>query len=137
MTSTEKTYTDPIINQETAAYWNATKEGQLLLKRCSACDAVHYYPRAVCPHCLSTQTAWVQASGRGRIYSYSVMRRAPIPYAIAYITLEENVTMMSNLVECDFDALAIDQPVEVVFRQTLGGESLPVFRPVTQEERSS
>jgi uncharacterized OB-fold protein len=134
MTATENTYLDPAINLETAHYWEAAKEGRLLLKRCNDCDQVHYYPRAVCPHCLSSATGWIQACGRGRIYSYSVMRRVPIPYAIAYIALDEGVTMMSNLVECDFDALQIDQPVEVVFRATENGERLPMFRPMTTME---
>lgn len=129
MNSTEKTYSDPAINLETAHYWEAAKEGKLLLKRCNDCNEVHYYPRAVCPRCLSTATDWMQATGRGRIYSYSVMRRVPVPYAIAYVTLEEGVTMMTNLVECDFDKLSIDQAVEVAFRTTTGGENLPVFRP--------
>lgn len=131
MMSTEKTYQDPAINLETERYWNAAKEGKLLLKRCNDCGEVHHYPRAICPRCLSSATEWVQASGRGRIYSYSVMRRVPVPYAIAYVTLDEGVTMMSNIVECDFDQLAISQLVEVTFRTTTGGESIPVFRPLS------
>ncbi len=68
-------------------------------------------------------------SGRGTIYSYSVMRRAPVPYAIAYVTLEEGVTMMTNIVDCDFDALRIGQPVRVVFKPTDGGPPVPMFTP--------
>lgn len=130
MMSTEKTYQDPPVNLETEHYWSAAKECKLMLKRCNDCGEVHHYPRAICPRCLSSATEWVQASGRGRIYSFSVMRRAQVPYAIAYVTLDEGVTMMSNIVECDFDQLAISQPVEVAFRFTTGGESIPVFRPL-------
>ncbi len=74
---------------------------------------------------------WFAASGRGTIYTYSVMRRVEVPFAIAYVTLEEGVTMMTNLVECDFERLTIGQAVELTFRATEGGHALPVFRPGT------
>jgi hypothetical protein len=57
------------------------------------------------------------------------MRRTEIPYAIAYVTLAEGVTMLTNIVEADFDSIEIDKDVEVVFRPTEGGQALPVFRP--------
>jgi uncharacterized protein len=57
------------------------------------------------------------------------MRRAPVPYAIAYVTLAEGPTMMTNLVDCDFDALKIGQDVEVVFQDAEEGAKVPMFRP--------
>lgn len=129
MSQPERTYIDPEVNMETEAYWEGTKQGKLLLKKCNPCGKTHYYPRAVCPHCFSGDGSWYEASGKGKIYTYSVMRRAEIPYAIAYIALDEGVTMLSNLVECDFDALSVGQDVEVVFRDTEGGQVLPMFRP--------
>lgn len=124
-----RTYPDPDISMETERYWAAARQGVLLLKRCRACGVTHYYPRAVCPRCLSGDTEWVAASGKGRIYTYSVMRRVAAPYAIAYVTLDEGVTLMTNIVDCDFDRIAIGQEVEVTFRTTEGGHALPVFRP--------
>ena len=129
MSQMERTYSDPDINMETAVYWESAKNGKLLVKTCNACGKLHYYPRTICPHCLSSDTDWVEASGRGSIYTYSVMRRTETPYVIAYVTLEEGVTMLSNIVECDVDGVAVGQTVEVVFRDTEGGHSLPVFRP--------
>ena len=129
MSQMERTYSDPDINMETAVYWESAKNGKLLVKTCKACGKLHYYPRTICPHCLSSDTDWVEASGKGTIYTYSVMRRTETPYVIAYVTLEEGVTMLSNIVECDFDSVAVGQTVEVVFRDTEGGHSLPVFRP--------
>lgn len=129
MTSTTRSYPDPAINMETERYWAAARDGVLLLKKCTACGETHFYPRAICPHCLSGNTEWFTASGKGRIYTYSVMRRVSAPYAIAYVTLDEGVTMMTNIVDCDFDQLSIGQEVEVTFRKTEGGEALPVFRP--------
>ena len=130
MSQMERTYSDPDINMETAVYWESAKNGKLLVKTCKACGKLHYYPRTICPHCLSSDTDWVEASGRGSIYTYSVMRRTEIPYVIAYVTLEEGVTMLSNIVECDVDDVTVGQAVEVVFRVTEGGLALPVFRPV-------
>ena len=125
----ERSYPDPTINMESEAYWQAANDGKLLVKRCESCDEVHFYPRAICPSCMSDDTVWQEASGKGRIYSYSVMRRADPPYAIAYVTLDEGVTMLSNIVDADFEALSVDMPVEVTFRATEGGQALPVFRP--------
>ena len=119
----------PPVNPEGQAFWDAAAQGQLVIKHCTACRQPHHYPRAICPFCGSDQTEWRNASGRGTIYSYSIMRRVPEPYAIAYVTLEEGVTMMTNIVDCDLDAIRIGQPVRVVFKPTEGGPPVPMFTP--------
>ena len=111
-------------------FWEAAAEGRFLVRRCQACDRAHWYPRPICPHC-GGETAWQEASGRGTIYSYSIMRRAPEPYAIAYVRLEEGTTMMTNIVDCDFDAIRVDLPVRVTFRPSEGGPPMPMFTPDT------
>ena len=123
------TIPSPPINAENQPFFDGARAGKLLIKRCSACNEVHYYPRALCPFCASERTEWIAAQGRGRIYSFSVMRRAAEPYAIAYVTLDEGVTMLTNLVDCDFDALKIGQRVRVVFTPTDGGPPVPTFTP--------
>ena len=128
---TEREYPAPTISIETETYWAAANNGKLLMKRCTDCNKTHFYPRAICPYCQSVNTEWYEASGKGVIYSYSVMRRGDNPYAIAYVTVEEGVTMLSNIVECDYDSLSIGQAVEVVFRKSTDSrQSVPVFRPV-------
>jgi uncharacterized OB-fold protein len=114
---------------ETAPFWEAAGKGKLLVKHCTACRRAHHYPRPICPLCGSDRTEWREASGHGVIYSYSVMRRASPPYVIAYVTLEEGVSMMTNLVDCDFDALRIGQPVRVVWTPSDGGPPVPMFTP--------
>ena len=94
-----------------------------------AAARLHHYPRAICPFCFSDKTEWIEASGKGTIYSYSVMRRAPVPYAIAYVTLDEGLTMMTNIVDCDLDKLKCGQAVKVVFKPTDGGPPVPMFTP--------
>jgi uncharacterized OB-fold protein len=112
---------------ETQAFWDAATKGRFLIRRCTACSRAHWYPRSICPFCWSDQTEWVEASGRGTIYSYSVMRRAPEPYVIAYVTLAEGPTMLTNLVDCDFGALAVGQEVRLKFSPSDGGPPVPTF----------
>ena len=119
----------PPVTPETQPFWEAAAAGRLLIKQCEACGERHHYPRPICPFCGSDRTAWRDASGRGTIYSYSVMRSVPAPYAIAYVTLEEGVTMMTNIVDCDLDAIRIGQRVRVVFKPTEGGPPVPMFAP--------
>ncbi|HBA33903.1 MAG TPA: DNA-binding protein [Gammaproteobacteria bacterium] len=120
----------PVVNDESKPYWEAAINGKLLVKKCNACGEAHHYPRTICPFCFSDDTIWTEASGRGTIYSYSVMRKATVPYVMAYVTLEEGPTMMTNIVECNVDALAIGQPVNVVFQDTGEGTALPMFTPI-------
>jgi hypothetical protein len=120
----------PQVNPEIQPFFDAAAQGRLMIKRCAACGQTHHYPRALCPFCASERTEWVPASGRGTIYSYSVMRRVPVPYAIAYVTLEEGVTMMTNIVDCDLDGLRIGQSVKLTFKPTDGGPPVPMFTVV-------
>ena len=131
MAVTERKIPAPQASPETKAFWDGAAQGKLLLKKCRACGEVHYYPRPLCPFCGSDATDWQAAAGTGTVYSYSVMRRAEVPYAIAYVTLDEGVTMMTNLVDCDLDRLKIGQRVKVVFTPTDGGPPVPTFTPAS------
>ena len=119
----------PAVNLETQHYWDAAADGKLLYKKCTQCGEPHFYPRTHCPFCFSDKTEWEPASGKGKIYSYSVMRRAPEPYAIAYVTLAEGVTMLTNIVDCDLDKIRIGQDVRLVFKPTDGGPPVAMFTP--------
>ncbi|HJU14835.1 MAG TPA: Zn-ribbon domain-containing OB-fold protein [Stellaceae bacterium] len=119
----------PQVTPDTRAFWDAAAAGQLMIGKCAACGAVHYYPRAICPFCFSDRTELQRASGEGTVYTYSVMRRAPIPYAIAYVTLAEGPVMMTNIVDCDLDRIRVGQKVRLVFKPTEGGPPVPMFTP--------
>ena len=129
MAGKERTIPAPPVNPETQQFWDAAARGTLLVKQCIACGEAHHYPRAICPFCGSDRTEWTEASGLGTIYSYSVFRRAPAPYAIAYVTLAEGPTMMTNIVDCDLDAIRIGQAVRVAFKPTEDGPPVPMFSP--------
>jgi hypothetical protein len=114
---------------ETAHFWHSLAEGRFLIRYCAACGEPHWYPRAICPFCFSADTEWREGSGRGTIYSYSIMRRAKTPYAIAFVTLEEGPTLMTNIVDCDLDSIRIGQKVELAIRKREDGLPLHMFKP--------
>ncbi len=134
---TEKTPTTPAprripaprVLPESLPYWSAADEGRLLLKHCLDCSRNHFYPRDVCPHCMSTRTEWREAAGSGAVYSFSTMGKGESAYTIALVTLDEGVTMMSNLVDCNPRELSIGQRVRVVFVPSDGGHAVPMFKP--------
>ena len=120
----------PEISPETQPFWQAAAEGRLLIKRCGACGEPHYYPRALCPFCLSADTRWEEAAGTGAIYSLSTMRRGgDAPYTLAYVTLDEGPAVLTNIATDDHDALAIGQRVRVRFAPSDGGAPYPMFAP--------
>ena len=126
----ERSIPAPLTNPETEPFWAAAREGKFLIRACTDCGKAHWYPRAICPHCCSEKTEWREGSGRGTIYSVSVMKRAPEVYAVAYVTLEEGPTMMTNIVDCDFDTVAIGQKVTITWRPTKDdGPPYPQFKP--------
>jgi uncharacterized protein len=88
-----------------------------------------WYPRAICPFCASDKVQWREGSGKGTIYTFSVMRRVKEPYIIAHVTLAEGPTMLNNIVACDADDVRICQAVTVVFQDTDNGAPVPMFKP--------
>jgi uncharacterized OB-fold protein len=112
-------------------FWQACEEGRLMLGHCQDCSQAHWYPRSHCPHCGSQRTELRQCAGSGTIYSVSVTRKAgPTPFAIAYVTVDEGVTLLTQIVDCDLDALRIGQRVQLVFKPTTGGPPVWCFVPV-------
>lgn len=118
----------PLLNAEIKPYFDAAAEGKLLVRRCRDCGEAHFYPRSICPHCFSERTEWQASAGAGTVYSYSVMRVGG-PFVIAYVTLDEGPTMLTNIVDCDPESVRIGQRVRVVFRPTDGDSVVPMFAP--------
>jgi uncharacterized OB-fold protein len=114
---------------ENAAFVAAAREGRFVLRHCSDCGRTHWYPRAVCPHCLSSHTTWKDASGRGTVYSHSTMQRVEAPFTLAYVTLEEGPTMLTNLVDMPAGGWRIGQAVRVRFQPAEDGTPVAVFAP--------
>ena len=120
----------PPTSELTEPFWEATKEKKLLLQWCKPCNQVVHYPREACPTCLGFDLEWRPASGKGEVYAVSVQARAPEPYAVALIDLEEGARFMSNIVGVDdLYAVKVGTPVQVAWEQLDDGRHLPQFQP--------
>jgi len=123
----------PAITPENKPYFDGTARGVFMLKYCDACERFHHYPRAICPHCFSDRTRWVEARGTGTIYTFSVLRLGtPTPFALAYVQLDEGPRVMTNLVDCDLDALAIGMRVRMVCKPATDGTMIVMFTPAAR-----
>lgn len=129
----------PVPTPETAPYWEACHNHQLLIQKCADCGKHQFYPRTVCSHCMGGDLEWTEASGRGQIVSYTIMHRAVSKaYAgggvtvLALIRLEEDVRMMSNIVGCDPGQVCAGMAVEVIFEDWSDEISVPMFRPAAE-----
>lgn len=128
----------PSPNPLTAPYWQAAHQGELKLPRCDACAKFHFYPRAACPHCGSAQIAWQVVRGKGEVYSFTVVHRAPskgfeslVPYTVAVVALDEGPHLMTRLTQVAPDAVRIGLRVRVAFEKQDDETTLPVFHPET------
>ena len=126
----------PTPDEDTQPWWDAAREGKLLIKRCGACGKAHFYPRPFCPHCWSPDVAWEEASGKATLYTYSIVRRndlppfpSRVPYVAAVVDLEEGPRMQTNLEGCAEADIAIGMPLQVAFRKETEEFTVPVFRP--------
>ncbi|HEY0941978.1 MAG TPA: Zn-ribbon domain-containing OB-fold protein [Steroidobacter sp.] len=134
----------PAVHPWSQAFWDGTRRKQLLIQRCCFCKRNVFYPRLYCPHCFAAELEWVPASGRGTVYTYTVVHNnapsafaADVPYVVAVIRLDEGVQMLSNLVDCSAEELCCGLPVEVTFEKLDETFTLPKFRPVRPPERQS
>lgn len=112
-------------------YRQALAESHFLIQRCAACQRAVFYPRMICPHCGGDALAWEAPSGRGAVYSTTVVRRKPEAggdYNVALIDLEEGVRMMSRVDGVAPEAVRIGMAVQA---RVLARESgnLVVFVP--------
>ena len=121
---------------ETQPFWDGCRDMKFLIRHCNACGEDHFYPRPFCPRCWSDDVTWQRASGRGTLYTYSIVRQNDlppfperVPYVAAIVELDEGPRVMTNVVECEFDALAIGMAVVVVFQPISDDITIPVFRP--------
>jgi len=126
----------PAINEDSAPYWEGTRQGELRAQRCSDCGHFRFPPAILCPKCLSEMAEWRCLSGRGKVYSFIIVHR-PIhpafledaPYNVAIIELEEGLRMHTNVVECPDEELRVGMTVEAVFEKINDEVTLPKFRP--------
>ncbi len=127
----------PRIDEESRGFWEALARHELYFQRCRDCGRARFPPRALCPACLSSATAWVRASERGTVYSFTVtyQNQAPgfrdaLPYVLAIVELAEGPRLVTHIVGCPPEAVRIGMAVEVVFDDVAPEVTLAKFRPV-------
>lgn len=114
---------------ETEIFWTAANENKFMLQRCPDTGKAFFYPRTYSPFTGASPCEWFQASGRGVIYSFSILPRAQPPYCIAYVTLDEGPRILTNIVTDDYESLRIGQSVQVTFVESTDGQKVPMFEP--------
>jgi len=128
----------PVPQPETDFYWERARAHELWLMHCDDCEQAYFYPRPICPGCLSRNTRWVRSSGRGALHAFAIVHRPPtpafrdrVPYVAALIELEGGVRLPSTLVDVapDPSVIRIGMPVEVVYDDVSDVLTLPRFRP--------
>lgn len=136
MTTTEYAKPLPRATAVSQEFWQAARRHELRLQRCRQCDEHIFYPRVVCPKCLSDGLEWVAVSGRGKVYSFTVVRRAmhpafraDVPYVYGIVELEEGPRLTTNIVGCRPEDVRVDMAVEVVFDDVTPEVTLVKFRP--------
>ena len=127
----------PVVNEDSRKFWEGCKEHRLVIQRCKDCRKFIFYPRSLCPECMSDNIEWVDSSGKGTIYSYTTIWRAPnndflkdVPYTIVLVDLEKNVRLMSWIVDCKPEDVHVGMEVEVVYDDVTNAVTLPKFRPI-------
>ena len=131
---------EPPVGAESGPFWEATREGHLLVQWCTACDRGIFYPRALCPHCAAPDSAleWRRASGRATVHA-AVVEHHPAaagarfsggePYCVALVDLEEGVRMLTNVVGCPPDEVRAGLALTVTWEPLSDGRQLPLFQP--------
>ena len=117
-------------------FWDSVKAHALRLQKCDECGSWRYIPTEICPRCGSERCSWTPVSGRGRVYTHTVIHRGPTPayqadapYVIAHVELEEGPRMISNLIGCSPGDVRIGMPVEVVYEDVAPEWTLFKFAP--------
>jgi len=125
----------PLMEGLSKQFYDWCRQHELRFQRCSGCGVWRHVPREMCAACGSFEWEWARSSGRGRVFTWTVVARAmhpafqdSVPYAPVVIEMEEGVRLLSTVVDCTPDALQIGMAVEVVFEPVTPEITLPKFR---------
>jgi uncharacterized OB-fold protein len=126
----------PELKSLTAPYWEAAKRHELIMQRCTACAGWIFYPREQCPVCFSQKLEWAPVSGRGRVYTFTIVHQpahpgfqGETPYTYAIVQLDEGVRVPTNIVGCAPEDVRVDMPVVAVFDDVSPEWTLVMFKP--------
>ena len=125
----------PQPTRDNLEFYEAARRGELVFQRCTPCRRFRHYPRPICPHCLSRDFTWERSTGRGRIWTWTIVHgptlpafAAQLPYNVVDVLMDEGVHFVSQILECPPDEIHPDMPVEAVFVQASDEITLVKFR---------
>ena len=130
----------PAVNDDTRPFFEAARDHRLVVQQCQSCGTHRHPPRPVCAACGSFETSWDEVSGRGTLFTWSVVHqpfhpalREAVPYVVAIVELEGTggTRFTSNLVDAGPEHLVVGQPVAVTWEEMGPELTLPRFRPAT------
>lgn len=126
----------PLADSITLPFWEAAAEHRLVVQRCTACGRTRLPPSPLCPQCRSEEADWQPVSGRGEVYTYTIVHRPiaaeqTLPFVVAVIALEDSggLRIISNLVGVEPGRIEIGMPVELVWEDMSAELAVPRFRP--------
>jgi uncharacterized protein len=117
-------------------FFEACQRHEFTVQRCKDCGNFQHPPRAVCTSCHSFDLEWAGVSGRGTVFTYTVVHHGPgmlseyVPFNIVSVELEgtNGTRVVSNLIDVAPDQIKIDMPVEVTWEEAINGTVVPRFR---------
>lgn len=120
----------PSPGRTSAPYWEAARGGRLVYQRCDTCAEIPRRPVAVCGACAGRRLQWTESSGKGTLYSWTVVWRPQhpafrTPYAPAVMAVEEGWWLMTSVIGCDHEELREGLPLRVEFHPAGGDIWLP------------
>jgi uncharacterized OB-fold protein len=122
----------PVPSALTEPFWAAAARGELVVPQCSACGLRFFVPEPACPRCFSDTWEYTTTSGRGTVYSVTVVHRTPgagfeTPFALAIVDLDDGPALLTHVIGCDPAKVEIGMPVRVEFRRLTDEIVLPYF----------
>lgn len=131
-----------IVTQDNAFWFEAAREGRLLIQRCRDCHALRQPPGPACPACRSFEWDTIEASRRGTLHTWTIVHKPQdgaftYPLAVGLLDLAEGTRLVGDIAGIDPSELSIGMPMEVVFTEHAHGETLPQLRPCSPQEEQA
>jgi len=134
----------PLPTLDNREFYAAARRGELCFQRCATCGRFRHYPRPLCPSCLSREFAWERSTGRGTVFTWTIVRgptlpafEGDLPYNVVDVVMEEGVHFVSQILDCPSEEIHAGMPVEAVFVPVSDEITLVKFRRVRSEDRQS
>ena len=129
----------PVMTDLSKVFYDGCKKNKLLFQKCKDCGEIIFFPKLICTNCMGRELEWQESSGKGKIFSFTVTYDAAppefmpyVPFVLAVVTLEEGFNILTNIEDCEFEAICCDMPVVVKFDPVTPEVTLPKFVPADE-----